>query len=215
MPAEPRPPDDSPRPFRPAKPLVIGLLGGVAAGKSAVARIFAAHGLWHIDADAITRATASEPAVLAQVAAAFGPEAVRAGALDREAIGRAVFADPAARKRLEAILHPPVLARIDAELAAARSQGVSALLDVPLLLETGLDTRCDVLVFVAAAANVRKERAAARGWPEGELARREAAQAPLASKQQRAHHTVSNDGPIAATEDQVKTLLEELATALH
>ncbi len=211
MPAELRPSDDRPRPFRPRNPLVIGLLGGVAAGKSAVAGFFARRGICHVDADALARDAAKDPAVLAAVAAAFGPGAVRDGAMDRQAIGRAVFADPQQRHRLEAILHPPVLARIDALLAAAKARGDSVLLDAPLLLETGLDARCDVLVFVAASADVRAARAATRGWPAHELDRREAAQTPLATKQARADYTVHNDGSLAATEQQVASLLDTLA----
>lgn len=211
MPAEPRPADDRPLPFRPQSPLVIGLLGGVAAGKSAVAGFFARRGICHVDADALAREAARDPAVLAAVAAAFGPGAVRDGAMDRQAIGRAVFADPQQRQRLEAILHPPVLQRIQAMLAAAKARGESVLLDAPLLLETGLDAHCDVLVFVAASADVRAARAAARGWPPDELGRREAAQMPLAAKQARAGHTVHNDGSLLATERQVAALLDALA----
>jgi hypothetical protein len=106
---------------------------------------------------------------------------------------------------------PPCSARIDALLAAAKARGDSVLLDAPLLLETGLDARCDVLVFVAASADVRAARAATRGWPAHELERREAAQTPLATKQARADYTVHNDGSLAATEQQVASLLDTLA----
>ncbi|MBM4059773.1 MAG: dephospho-CoA kinase [Planctomycetes bacterium] len=213
MPAEPNGHPGPCSPFRPARPVVVGLLGGVASGKSAVAGLFAAHGLRHVDADALARAAAAEPEVVAAVAAAFGPAVLASAGLDREALGRLVFADAAARRRLEAILHPRILARIDSALAAARAAGESVLLDAPLLLETGLDRCCDHVVFVAASEATRAARAAARGWPADELARREATQLPLAEKQARASRTLDNDGPLAATADQVAALLGELGAS--
>ncbi len=201
------------KPFRPQTPLVIGILGGIAAGKSTVAAIFAGHGLRLIDADAISRALTEEPEVVAAIAEAFGSEVRRAGGIDRQALGRLVFADEAARKRLEAILHPRIQARIQAALAAALSAGTSALLDAPLLLETGLEQWCDHLVFVEVAAAIREQRASARGWPTGELARREAAQLPLAAKRAAAGYTVRTDGDLAATASEVGRLLDRLAAA--
>lgn len=205
------PPTLEPAPFRPTPPVVVGLLGGIAAGKSAVAACFATHGLVAIEADAIARQVSAEPAVLAELRREFGAEIVRDGALDRARLAQRVFAEPAARGRLEAILHPRIRARILAELAAARAAGQSVLLDAPLLLEGGLIDFCDVVVFVAAATAVRQARAAARGWAAGELERREAAQAPLAEKQRRAAHTIDNDGSLADTARQVAEFLTSLA----
>jgi len=211
MPADPHGPSGRPRPFRPARPVVIGITGGVAAGKSAVASMFAARGLRHVDADAHARAVSAEPAVLAALAAEFGPAVVPDGALDRAAMARIAFADSAARARLEAILHPRIRAAVLKELAAAKAEGSSVLLDAPLLLENGLDAVCDCIVFVAASLATRATRAAARGWDAAELARREAAQKPLAEKAARADHVLDNDGPLAATERQVRDLLDQLA----
>lgn len=201
------------KPFRPRTPVVIGILGGVAAGKSAVAAIFAGHGLRHVDADAISRTVAQEPEVVAAIADAFGPGVRGPGGIDRQALGRLVFADEAVRKRLEAILHPLIQARIEADLAAARRAGASALLDAPLLLETGLDRWCDHLVFLDVDAATRERRANARGWPAGEVARREAAQLPLDEKRARAGHTVRNDTTLAVTAREVALLLDRLAAA--
>jgi len=200
-----------PRPFRPAKPVVIGLTGGVAAGKSTVAGLFGAHDLVVIDADAHARAVATDPTVLAAVGAEFGAETVAGGKFDRAALARIVFADPAARQRLEAILHPPIRARILAELDAARAGGSSVVLDAPLLLETGLVEFCDHTVHVEAAAAVRRQRAAARGWDEGEFERREAAQTPLAVKKARAMHTIHSDGELEDTARDVAHALDRLA----
>ncbi len=206
------PPTQEAAPFRPTPPVVVGLVGGVAAGKSAVAGCFLSHGLAVVDADAIARETSAEPAVLAELQREFGAGIVRDGALDRAAMAQRVFADPATRGRLEAILHPRIRARILAELAAARAAGQSVLLDAPLLLEGGLVAWCDHVVFVAAPAAVRAARAAARGWAPGELERREAAQAPLGEKLARAAHTIDNGGSLADTARQVAEYLATLAS---
>lgn len=211
MPAIPDAGGAEPAPFRPRTPVVIGLLGGIAAGKSAVARLFAAHGLQVVDADGEARQVAAEPAVLDEVARQLGPGLVVDGKLDRAAAGALVFRDPAARSRLEAIFHPRIRARVLQALDAARAAGRSVLLDAPLLLEGGLIAWCDHVVFVDAAAPVRAARAAARGWAAGELARREAAQAPLADKRARAGFVVQNDGDLAASAAQVAALLGQLA----
>lgn len=212
MPGTPSAPPDAPTPFRPGRPVVIGLLGGVAAGKSAVAAAFAAHGLRHVDADAIARAVTREPGVVRAVATAFGSDVVAAdGQLDRPRLAQKVFADESARSRLETIVHPPVHAAIEGELAAARREGVSVLLDVPLLLERGWAPSCDLLVFVHASDAVRRARAATRGWADGELARREAAQTPLDEKRRRAHRVLDNDGSLDAVRAQVAALLADLA----
>jgi dephospho-CoA kinase len=210
MPAQPSAAAGPPAPFRPAPPVVIGIVGGVASGKSAVAAAFAAHGLTLVDADAIAREVAAEPAVLAGIAAALGPELVTPGGLDRAAVAARVFREPAARARLEAILHPPIRARIDAALAAARAHGDSVLLDVPLLLENGLVDRCDHVVFVATSPATRRARAAARGWPAGELERREAAQTPLDVKRARAGFVVDNDGDLPTMARGVAAVLDRL-----
>src|SRR5687767_7220453 len=97
MPADPQRRRDPPRAFRPATPVVIGITGGVAAGKTAVAAMFAARGLRHVDADAHARLATAEPAVLLALAAEFGPAVIRDGALDRAAMAQLAFADPAAR----------------------------------------------------------------------------------------------------------------------
>ncbi|MCB9876033.1 MAG: dephospho-CoA kinase [Planctomycetes bacterium] len=198
-------------PFRPSPPLVVGLVGGIASGKSTVAAMFADRGLRHLDADQVAREVSGEPEVLAEVAERLGPRFVRDGALDRAGLAAAVFADPAARRALEAIVHPRVRARLEAGIAAATAAGDSVLLDVPLLFEAGLFQRCDTVVFVATSDETRATRARARGWADGELARREANQLPLAEKQARAEHVIDNDGTLSATRCAVDALLQRLA----
>lgn len=201
----------APAPFRPAPPLVLGVLGGIAAGKSAVAARFAAHGLCHVDADQIARAVSADPQVVAEVARALGPAAVRDGQLDRQALGALVFRDEAARRTLECLLHPRIRAQVLAAIDAAKARGESVLLDVPLLLENGLLAACDAAIFLDASLATRRARAAARGWADGELERREAAQAPLADKRARARFVIDTDGDLPTMHRGVAAVLDQLA----
>jgi len=197
--------------FRPKRPLVIGLLGGIASGKSTVARIFEKHGLTLLDADREAHRVTRQPAVQRQLAARFGAGILRAnGSLDRRRLADLVFADRAARADLEGIVHPRVRAALLVGLDAARAQGRSVLLDVPLLLENGLIDRCDICVFVDSAAATRRTRATDRGWDPDEIRRREANQASLPVKKSRCAYTILNDGSLEETDGQVKALLRQL-----
>lgn len=205
---------ESPARFRPPRPIVIGLLGGIASGKSTVAAQFAAHGLVHLDADQEARLVDADPGVVRQVVARFGERVLaKDGSLDRAELAQRVFSDPAAKKDLEAILHPLVRKRLLDKLAAAQGNGDSVLLDVPLLLESGLIENCDVCVFIETSPQVRQERARARGWGPNELARREANQAPLALKKARSAYTIRNEGTVGETAAQVRDVLAQLASA--
>lgn len=208
MPAPSENPPPFPR-FRPVPPAVIGILGGIASGKSAVAAAFAAHGLVHLDADRIAREVTARPDVVQAIAQALGAEVVAAdGSLDRAKVAARVFQDSEARRELEALTHPPVRRAILDALAAAEANGDSVLLDVPLLLERGLIEECDAVAFVHASEATRRARAASRGWAPDELDRRERAQASLDEKRARADVTIDNDGPLEATRQQVAEFLQ-------
>lgn len=179
-------------------PLRVGLTGAVGAGKSSVARRLAARGARVIDADALARAATADPAVLARIADEVGAELVIAGRLDRGATAAKVFADPASRLALEAIVHPWVRAAAAAEEAAARAEAPPPSMvvhDVPLLFENGLDAGMDATVVVTAPFALRAARLAARsGMSEASARARDAAQLDPAEKARRATFVLDNGG---------------------
>lgn len=198
-------------------PLVAGLTGNVAAGKSAVAALWKDAGVPVASADEFAR-RAVEPgsAALARIAGMFGADLVGAdGALDRAALRRIVFADPGARRRLEAVVHPVVRTLRDEWTEMQEAEGAALVVwEVPLLYETGLDAEVDVVVFVDAPADLRRRRLMeSRG-----LAREEAqavmdAQAPAADKRRRADFVVDNGGSREALAARAAEALEGLRAA--
>ncbi len=195
MPHHPELPRDTPAPRRVP---TLGLLGAPGAGKSHVARVFAGLGAAVIDADALARAVLDDPEVAGELAAWWGADVLTdQGQVDRSAVAQRVFGDrPAAvanRERLEGLIHP----RVNAARAAARAghladPAVTAVIeDCPLLLEEGLEGRCDALVYVDTPWEVRLERVStARGWDAAELARRDKSQLPLDIKRRRADYVL-------------------------
>ncbi|SNT62190.1 dephospho-CoA kinase [Asanoa hainanensis] len=180
--------------------LQVGLTGGIGAGKSAAAARFAAAGALVIDSDRLAREVV-EPGTpgLAEVVTAFGPDVLSVdGALDRAALGRVVFGDPSARKRLEGILHPLIRAR-SAELAAAAPPDTIVVNDVPLLVEGGLGPAYHLVVVVDAAPEVRIERLVRdRGMTREDATARIAAQIDDATRRAAADVVLDNGGEPAA-----------------
>jgi dephospho-CoA kinase len=200
--------DPSAQPFRP----VIGIVGGIGSGKSAVARAFAALGCEVCVSDDLARKVLGEPDVVARIAAAAGPGVVAAdGAIDRAALARAIFASAEVRRAVEAAMHPRIEALRRAQFAAAPPSTVAFVIDAPLLLEVGLDRECDAVVFVDAPEALRRARVAeSRGWTAGELSRREAAQLPLDEKRRRATDTVVNDGDPSQLDARIAVVLKAI-----
>lgn len=191
--------------------LVIGLTGGIAAGKSTVADLLAARGAIVIDADLLAReVVAPRTAGLAAVVERFGPGVLTAdGDLDRPALGRLVFADPAARRDLEAIIHPAVRARA-AALTAAAPDGAIVVQVIPLLVETGQQEAFDLVVVVDVPPEVQLARVRARdGLAEPEARARLAAQAGRDARLAVADVVITNDGSPAHLEEQVERLWRE------
>jgi dephospho-CoA kinase len=166
---------------------VIGLTGGIGMGKSAAAAALRRLGLPVFDADAaVHRLQAPGGAALPAIARAF-PGTVQDGRLDRASLRAAVLGDAAALRRLEAILHPMVRAAERRFLARARAQGHRlAVLDIPLLFETGGGDRADIVVVVSAPPAVQRQRVRARGRSDSEIEAIIARQMPDAEKRRRA-----------------------------
>ncbi|MGL3199466.1 MULTISPECIES: dephospho-CoA kinase [Curtobacterium] len=185
---------------------IIGLTGGIAAGKSTVSARWADHGAVIVDADRLARlAVAPGSPGLAQVAERFGPTVIAAdGSLDRPALGAIVFADPAARKALEGITHPEVwrLAQQAFDEASAADPDAVVVYDVPLLAEAAgsRPIRFDAVVVVDAPAAQRVERLVEhRGMDRADAERRVAAQASDAERLALADHVVDATGTLEDT----------------
>jgi len=203
---------------KPAKTVVVGLLGGVASGKSSVGRILAGADGVLIDADALAHEALASPEVATQVAETFGPETLGSDGLpDREALGRLVFQDPERRRMLESWIHPRVRANIRSRLdEALQAQVPVVVIDVPLLLESTAPfaQACGALVFVDAPPGDRDRRAIRnRNWATGEVARRERTQLSLDEKRRRADHVVVNAGTPEELVLAVQALRAELLNA--
>jgi dephospho-CoA kinase len=195
--------------------LVVGLTGGIASGKSTVSAMLEASGIPVIDADELAREAVlpGQPA-FDEVVAAFGRQVVGPdGRLDRARLGGIVFADPAARARLEAIVHPRVFERERARLAeiARRQPGGVAVVDAALLLESGNFRWMDAVVVVAAPREAQIERLVdRRGLSRADAEARVAAQWPLERKRAMADYEIDNGGSLEATRRQVEALAAEL-----
>ena len=175
--------------------LTIGLTGGIGSGKSTVSALLVARGAVLVDADRIAREVVERDTPgLAAVVDAFGEGVLgRDGALDRPALAAVVFADPAARARLDGIVHPLVRARA-AELAAAAPPDAVVVHDVPLLVETGQAARYDLVLVVEADLEIRVARLVERGLPEADARARIAAQATDEQRRAVADVVVDNSG---------------------
>lgn len=197
--------------------IMLGLTGGIASGKSTVAKMLARRGAYIIDADRIARQVV-EPGEKAwkQIATYFGNDfLLPGGAIARGKLAACVFADKEKRKKLEEITHPEILARVRENLEAARAAGCRvAVLDVPLMIETGWTNMVDRLWLVYVDREVQKARLMSRDNLTAEEAElRLAAQMPLAAKRKYADVIIDNSGPLALTEIQVAEAWEDLLRA--
>ncbi|TWI63498.1 dephospho-CoA kinase [Pseudoduganella lurida] len=186
----------------------VGLTGGIGSGKSAVARLFAERGVDIVDTDRIARGlTAPHGAAMPAVLAAFGDGfADAAGALDRAKMRALVFADPAAKRRLEGILHPMIRDAVLAE--SLLGTGPYVIFDIPLLVESGTwKSRVDRVLVVDCPEALQLERVIARnGLPEAQVQAIMAAQAPRQVRLAAADDIVDNGGAIAALPPQIERL---------
>jgi len=193
----------------------VGLTGGVASGKSTVSAMLADLGAVVIDADMLAREVVARGSPgLASVAAEFGEEILTPdGELDRAAMGRLVFADESARRRLEAIVHPLVFERT-MELEEQASDDAVVVHDIPLLAESSRDRSFDAVIVVDAPAELQLARMTGdRGWTEEDARARIAAQASREERRAIATHVIENTGTREDLRAQVAEVYADVVSA--
>ena len=193
----------------------IGLLGGVASGKSLVARQLADLGAGVLDADRAGHEVLRLPEIIEASRQKWGERVIGPdGQVDRAELAKVVFAATTdgvvQRKYLEKLTHPAIARALQAQADALAASGVEVVvLDAPLILEASWDKLCRRLVFVDAPQEARLARALARGWTEEEFAAREAAQHSLECKRERADVVIDNSGTPEHTRAQIERLWQD------
>jgi dephospho-CoA kinase len=190
------------------RPLTIGLTGGIAAGKSEALAAFERLGAATISSDAVVHELLEGEPLLSRVVERWGSEVAPDGRVNRDRIGAIVFADPEELKWLEGQIHPLVGERIGAWLASPPDGAEVAVVEVPLLFESGMEAVFDTTVAVIASDELRRERAAGRG--HALVDEREARQLAQAEKATRAEHVVENDGDVEDLERELSALVAKL-----
>jgi dephospho-CoA kinase len=196
------------------KPLIIGLTGSIGMGKSAVAAMFADEGIAVFDADACVHSLqAAGGELVAEIEAAF-PETTDENGVDRKALGAAVLGDRDRLAKLEAIIHPAVARQREKFMNDRQNEDI-LVFDIPLLFETGGESRVDVTVVVSAPAPIQRQRVLARpGMTTERFDHILALQMNDADKQARADHVINTGASMAETRSQVRKLVKTLRAGL-
>lgn len=194
--------------------LVVGLTGGIASGKSTVSQLFEQSGVPVICADELAHeAVKPGSPALDEIRRAFGDDTVdNEGNLDRAAMARLVFHDPALRKKLESIIHPRVYEGKAKRVKEFERQGYRVVLvDVPLMYESGWEKTFDLIIVVYVPRHVQQTRLVERDKmaPEDAMARLES-QMPIDEKRDQADKIIDNSGSLERTREQVESILLEL-----
>lgn len=193
---------------------IIGICGGIGAGKTAVAAECEKLGCRVISSDALNHAILRRREVAEKLAEWWGADVLSAaGEPDRARIAEIVFGEPAEKRRLETLVYPLIAAERDAIIRAVENNSAikAIVLDSPLLFESNLDRECDWIVFVDASEPERLARVwKQRRWTADEVGRRETAQLPLAEKRRWSDFVVRNDGPPEQLHSQVANILAEI-----
>lgn len=197
--------------------ITIGLVGGVACGKSSVALRFQELGACILDGDRIGHEVLSLPRVQAALVARWGNRVLgEDGSLDRSSIARIVFAGtPESSEELsflESVTHPEIGSQLAGLIAEIKQQGQHevAVLDAAVMIKAGWDQLCDRIILVDAPRELRRKRAMLRGLGEAQFNSREAAQTPIEKKQERADIIIDNSGPPQKTMQQVEKVWHSL-----
>lgn len=206
-------------PAAPRRKPVIGLVGGIGAGKSAVAAILESLGAAVIDSDGIVHELYSRPEVIATLRqwwgdSVFSPD----GTVDRRLVANLVFSRPEELRRLEGLLYPLVDAHRErvSEAYDRDPRFCAIVIDAPKLYEAGVDRHCDAVIFVDAPRAERIDRVArSRGWTEAELLRREGQQKPLDNKKASADYIIENHSSMDRLRDSVEKVLRAVLAAFN
>jgi dephospho-CoA kinase len=189
-------------------PLTIGLTGGIAAGKSEALAAFSRLGAATLSSDAVVHELLDSEPLVGKLVERWGPEIAPDGSVDRSRIGEIVFADPDQLTWLEQQIHPLVGERIGGWLTSLPTETEVAVIEVPLLFESGMEKAFDTTVAVVTEDDLRRLRAAARG--HALVDEREARQFGQEEKAARAEHVVENHGSVEDLERALSALIEKL-----
>ncbi len=195
---------------------IIGLVGGVASGKSQVADMFRRLGAEVLDADRAGHEVLTQEPVKAAIRRQFGSGVFDTqGDVDRKRLAQIVFAPPPTGPvelaKLEQITHPEIRRRLVEQIDRATAVGVqAAILDAPVMLKSGWDQICNTIVFVECPEPVRRSRAAGRGWDAAEFEAREQAQESVEEKRRRAEFVIDNSESLEYTQAQIERLWRSL-----
>ena len=194
---------------------VIGLTGSIAMGKSTAAQAFRNLGLPVFDSDAAVHALYAKGGAAVSPLQKLVPQAIAENAVDRQALSAAIRQKPELLAEVEKAVHPLVRQAQEDFLKECQTQGADlAVLDIPLLFETGRDTEVDVIVVVSAPAEIQRQRALARpGMTVEKLDQLLARQMPDAEKRARAHFIVDSSGPLEASAQQIARIVAQLRHA--
>jgi len=192
--------------------LIVGLVGGVASGKSRVSEIFEQLGAVVLDGDKVGHQVLLKPSIKRAIHNKWGDEVFSSDSeVDRRRLAELVFSDePIAKSNLaflESLVHPEIKSILSDQLEAARNRGARlAILDAPVLFKAGWHKLCDEILFVEAPRKLRLERAITRGWSESTFDQRERAQASLETKKQNSTYILDNSGSWESTKRQALKL---------
>jgi dephospho-CoA kinase len=208
----------APQGRRGGKKPVIGVVGGIGAGKSTVTHLLGSLGAGVIESDRLAHEALAAPQVVAELRRWWGEDVVRDdGLIDRGKVAAIVFGRPGELARLEALLYPQIHRRRDELMRGmAADENVRAIVwDAPKLFEAGLQDLCDAVIFVDADRAIRLARVQrSRGWSEAEVDRRESQQKPLDYKKALADHVVTNNSDIDALRLQVERVFSSVLASL-
>ena len=190
-----------------------GLTGGVGMGKSTAAAFFSQHGARVVDTDEIARELVQpgQPA-LAEIKKEFGEKFISAaGELNRGELAQIIFADHAAREKLEAILHPRIRKRWQSQIETWRKENCPlAIVVIPLLFETAAESHFEKIICVASSSAAQYERLAARGWSPEQIQQRIVAQLPVEQKIARSHFVIWTEGSMNSSAQQAAKIFGRL-----